>query len=104
MNRLGLVFEEAVFDKIRVCNNHCLFCFVHQLPAAQRATLYVRDDDYRLSFLQGSYITLTNLSESDWRRIEKLHLSPLYISVHATDPQVRQKLLGLKLPGGSLIS
>jgi putative radical SAM enzyme (TIGR03279 family) len=96
---LGLVFEEAVFDKIRVCNNHCLFCFVHQLPAAQRASLYVRDDDYRLSFLHGSYITLTNLTESDWQRIEKLHLSPLYISVHATDPEIRQKLLGAKTAG-----
>jgi putative radical SAM enzyme (TIGR03279 family) len=93
---LGLVLSELVFDKIRVCKNHCLFCFVHQLPSAQRASLYIRDDDYRLSFLQGSYITLTNLSESDWQRIEKLHLSPLYISVHATDPQIRQMLLGSK--------
>jgi putative radical SAM enzyme (TIGR03279 family) len=99
---LGLVFEEAVFNKIRVCNNHCLFCFVHQLPAAQRASLYVRDDDYRLSFLQGSYVTLTNLTESDWQRIERLHLSPLYISVHATDPDVRKKLLGTET-GGNIV-
>ncbi len=96
---LGLKLEGAIFDKIRVCNNHCLFCFVHQLPAAGRSSLYVKDDDYRLSFLQGGYITLTNLSEADWRRIEKLHLSPLYISVHATDSEVRQKLLGLKSAG-----
>ncbi len=96
---LGLKLEGAIFDKIRVCKNHCLFCFVHQLPAAGRSSLYVKDDDYRLSFLQGSYITLTNLSEADWRRIEKLHLSPLYISVHATDSEVRQKLLGPKSAG-----
>jgi putative radical SAM enzyme (TIGR03279 family) len=96
---LGLGLEETVFDKIRVCNNHCLFCFVHQLPSNARASLYVRDDDYRLSFLQGSYITLTNLTETDWRRIEKLHLSPLYISVHATDPQIRKTLLGTKTAG-----
>ncbi|HBF36521.1 MAG TPA: DUF512 domain-containing protein [Firmicutes bacterium] len=96
---LGLVLEDAIFDKIRVCHNNCLFCFVHQLPAKGRSSLYVKDDDYRLSFLQGGYITLTNLSEADWRRIEKLHLSPLYISVHATDPQIRQKLLGVKNAG-----
>ena len=96
---LGLKLEEVIFDKIRVCNNHCLFCFVHQLPASGRSSLYVKDDDYRLSFLQGSYITLTNLSEADWRRIENLHLSPLYISVHATDPWVREKLLGVKNAG-----
>jgi putative radical SAM enzyme (TIGR03279 family) len=93
---LGVSFENVVFDGIRECANHCLFCFVHQLPARQRATLYIRDDDYRLSFLHGAYITFTNLTESDWRRIERLHLSPLYVSVHATDPAVRQKLLGVK--------
>jgi putative radical SAM enzyme (TIGR03279 family) len=93
---LGLAFEELVFDGIRSCDNHCLFCFVHQMPAGQRASLYIMDDDYRLSFLQGAYITLTNLSEEDWRRIERLRLSPLYVSVHATDPVVRAKLLGSK--------
>lgn len=96
---LGLVFAEEVFDRIRECTNHCLFCFVHQLPPGQRKTLYVRDDDYRLSFLHGCYITLTNLSEADWQRIERLHLSPLYVSVHATDPAVRRKLLGSKAGG-----
>lgn len=96
---LGLGFETAVFDGIRTCCNHCLFCFVHQLPSGQRASLYIQDDDYRLSFLQGSYITLTNLTGADWERIEKLHLSPLYISVHATDPVVRQRLLGSKKAG-----
>lgn len=99
---LGLSFTEAVFDGVRVCSNHCLFCFVHQLPAGERASLYLQDDDYRLSFLQGSYITLTNLTEEDWRRIEKLHLSPLYVSVHATDPEVRRKLLGSREAGSIL--
>ncbi len=91
---LGLGFEAAVFDGIKTCKNHCLFCFVHQLPPGQRDSLYIQDDDYRLSFLQGSYVTLTNLTEADWDRVESLHLSPLYISVHATDPVVRKKLLG----------
>lgn len=96
---LGLTFEDNIYDRVEECVNHCLFCFVHQLPQGQRATLYVQDDDYRLSFLQGCYITLTNLSETDWKRIEDLNLSPLYISVHATEPLVRQKLLGSKKAG-----
>lgn len=98
---LGLDFETAVFDGIRTCSNHCLFCFVHQLPPGQRSSLYIQDDDYRLSFLQGSYITLTNLTEADWERITKMRLSPLYISVHATDPLIRRKLLGSK-EGGAI--
>ncbi len=93
---LGLTFEEDLFDGMRTCSNHCIFCFVHQMPPGQRASLYIRDDDYRLSFLQGSYITLTNLTAADWHRIEKWRLSPLYISVHATDPGVRKLLLGSK--------
>ena len=96
---LGICFASELFDGIRSCANHCLFCFVHQLPKGQRASLYIQDDDYRLSFLQGSYITLTNLTAADWSRIQDLHLSPLYISVHATDPLVRQKLLGTKAAG-----
>ncbi len=91
---LGLSFETAVFDGIKTCRNHCLFCFVHQLPSGQRDSLYIKDDDYRLSFLQGSYVTLTNLTAADWERIERLHLSPLYISVHATDQMARERLLG----------
>lgn len=91
---LGLEFEEAVFDGITPCANRCVFCFVDQMPPGQRSTLYVKDDDYRLSFLQGSYITLTNLKPRDWARIERLRLSPLYISVHATRPEVRRALLG----------
>lgn len=93
---LGIKFAAELFDGIRKCANHCLFCFVHQLPSGQRASLYIQDDDYRLSFLQGSYITLTNLTEADWSRIKSLHLSPLYISVHATEALVREKLLGTK--------
>lgn len=96
---LGLLFETAVFDGIHACSNHCLFCFVHQFPAGQRSTLYVQDDDYRLSFLDGCYITLTNLTEADWQRIERMRLSPLYVSVHATDPLIRQRLLGSKAAG-----
>lgn len=90
---LGLEFAEPLFDGIRRCNNHCNFCFVAQLPPGLRPSLYLRDDDYRLSFLHGSYITLTNLAESDWARIAEQRLSPLYVSVHATDVVLRRRLL-----------
>lgn len=76
------------------CGNHCIFCFVHQLPKGLRRPLYVKDEDYRLSFLQGTYVTLSNLKPSELRRIITQRLSPLYISVHAVDPVVREKLLG----------
>jgi putative radical SAM enzyme (TIGR03279 family) len=91
---LGLDFARPLFDGIRRCNNHCGFCFVAQLPPGLRPSLYVKDDDYRLSFLHGSYVTLTNLNESDWARIAEQHLSPLYVSVHATDVALRRRLLG----------
>lgn len=92
---LGLQFAQPTFDQgIRRCNNHCEFCFVSQMPPGLRPSLYVRDDDYRYSFLFGNYITLTNLSQEDWRRIEQQHLSPLYVSVHATDPHLRRRMLG----------
>jgi putative radical SAM enzyme (TIGR03279 family) len=91
---LGVRFTSDVFDGLRTCDNRCLFCFVDQLPADVRPTLLVKDDDYRLSFLHGNYVTLTNLSEEDVRRILRLRLSPLYISVHATDPALRGRLLG----------
>lgn len=91
---LGIDFEEAVFDRITPCANRCVFCFVDQMTSGQRPSLYIKDDDYRLSFLQGSYITLTNLRPADWERIRRLRLSPLYVSVHATDPAVREYLLG----------
>jgi len=91
---LGLEFTQPTFDGIRRCNNRCEFCFVAQMPAGLRPSLYVRDDDYRHSFLFGNYITLTNLDEADWERIGKQHLSPLYVSVHATDIERRRRVLG----------
>jgi putative radical SAM enzyme (TIGR03279 family) len=88
---MGLAFEEM---RLRQCNNKCVFCFLHQMPKGLRRTLYFEDDDYRLSFLHGSYVTLTNLNDADLQRIIDQRLSPQYISVHATDPEVRQQLLG----------
>ena len=90
---LGLGFTEALFDGLRQCNNRCPFCFIDQQPPGRRGSLYLKDDDYRLSFLYGSYLTLTNLTEADWQRIEAQRLSPLYVSVHATDPDLRARLL-----------
>ncbi|MDF5720536.1 MAG: TIGR03279 family radical SAM protein [Rhizonema sp. PD37] len=90
---LGLEFATALFDGLIQCNNHCPFCFIDQQPPGKRSTLYFKDDDYRLSFLYGSYLTLTNLSQREWQRIEQMRLSPLYVSVHATDPEVRIRLL-----------
>lgn len=90
---LGIIFESAVFDKIKPCLNKCIFCFVDQQPEGLRDSLYVKDDDYRLSYLQGTYITLTNLSNKDKQRIEKLGLGPFYISVHTTNPELRVKML-----------
>jgi putative radical SAM enzyme (TIGR03279 family) len=90
---LGLGFSEALFDGLKQCNNRCPFCFIDQQPPGRRRSLYLKDDDYRLSFLYGSYLTLTNLSDADWHRIEEQRLSPLYVSVHATDPELRSRLL-----------
>ncbi len=90
---LGLGFTEALFDGLKQCNNACPFCFIDQQPPGKRRSLYLKDDDYRLSFLYGSYLTLTNLSEADWRRIEAQRLSPLFVSVHATEPELRSRLL-----------
>ncbi len=90
---LGAVFSQAVFDKIKVCRNRCQFCFVDQMPPNMRASLYIKDDDYRLSFLQGSYVTLTNLTRQDIGRIKRERLSPLYVSVHTTEPDLRRQLL-----------
>jgi putative radical SAM enzyme (TIGR03279 family) len=91
---LGLECEPPAPAEISTCANKCVFCFIHQLPRGLRKSLYVKDDDYRLSFLHGNYITLTDLPESEIRRILDLRLSPLYISVHATDPELRRFLLG----------
>ncbi len=90
---LGIIFECAVFDRVKPCLNKCIFCFVDQQPKGLRDTLYVKDDDYRLSYLQGTYITTTNLTEEDKERISKLHLGPFYISVHTTNPELRVKML-----------
>ncbi|MCL6429963.1 MAG: DUF512 domain-containing protein [Anaerolineae bacterium] len=92
----GVAFEQALFDGLRACANHCPFCFLKGLPDGLRPSLYVRDDDYRLSFLHGSFVTLTNLDEADWERLAEQRLSPLYVSVHATDPDLRRRLLGTR--------
>lgn len=95
---LGLVFETDCFDGIMHCRNKCVFCFVDQLPPGLRSSLYIKDDDYRLSFLHGNFVTLTDLPPKDLHRILTFHLSPLYISVHTTDPMLRGKMLGRKKP------
>lgn len=90
---LGLEFETALFDGLIQCVNRCPFCFIDQQPPGKRETLYLKDDDYRLSFLYGSYLTLTNIPPTEWARIAQMRLSPLYVSVHATDGEVRSRLL-----------
>jgi len=92
-DELGLAFTEALFDGLKQCNNQCPFCFIDQQPSGKRKSLYLKDDDYRLSFLYGSYLTLTNLSEQDWLRIDQQRLSPLFVSVHSTEPGLRSQLL-----------
>ena len=96
---LGLEFEAAVFDKVNTCYNNCIFCFVDQMIPGMRPGLYVRDDDYRLSFLYGNFITLTNLKEEDFQRIIQTHMTPLYVSVHATDAQVRCQMMHNRFAG-----
>ena len=96
---IGLEFESAVFDGVRQCANKCVFCFVEQMPQGMRSSLYVRDDDYRLSFLYGNFITLTNLTNKDKQRIRRLHLSPLYISVHTTNDELRAGMMNNKKAG-----
>jgi len=91
---LGIIFESAVFDRIIPCTNKCIFCFVDQQPLGMRDSLYVKDDDYRLSYIQGTYITLTNLKPEHRKRIEESRLGPLYVSVHTTNPDLRCKMLG----------
>ncbi len=96
---LGMEFESAVFDRVATCYNKCVFCFVDQMIPGMRKSLYVRDDDYRLSFLYGNFITLTNLNDEDFERIIKTHMSPLYVSVHATDPDVRCTMMKNRFAG-----
>lgn len=93
---IGLVFEEELIDKPRNCANKCIFCFMDQLPPKVRETLVFKDDDYRLSFMTGNYVTFTNSGYKDLERIVKYHLSPINISVHATTPEVRKKMLNNK--------
>ncbi len=90
---LGLSIDSAVFDRIRTCDNHCSFCFIYQLPKGMRRSLYVKDDDFRLSFLYGNYTTLTRFTEFDFERVLEEGLSPLYVSIHTTDPELRAEML-----------
>ncbi|MGD9935249.1 MAG: DUF512 domain-containing protein [Dehalococcoidia bacterium] len=91
---IGIEFERATWDDVTLCNNNCFFCFLKGLPKGLRKPLYLKDDDYRLSFLHGNFVTLTNLDESDWDRLAEQRLSPLNISVHATDLKLRRSMLG----------
>ncbi|HET6917826.1 MAG TPA: DUF512 domain-containing protein [Acidimicrobiales bacterium] len=90
---LGIEVDAPLFDRVRTCDNHCEFCFIHQLPKGLRRSLYTRDDDYRLSFLYGNFTTLTRFTEADLERVVTEGLSPLWVSIHATDPQVRARML-----------
>lgn len=90
----GITFADPTFDGVRICENACPFCFIKQIPKGMRRSLYVMDDDYRYSMLYGSFVTLTNLSEDDWKRIEEERLGPLHVSVHATNPELRATLVG----------
>jgi NifB/MoaA-like Fe-S oxidoreductase len=90
---LGAEVSSALFDQVRTCDNHCEFCFIYQLPKGLRPSLYVKDDDYRLSFLYGNFTTLTRFTESDLERIIDEGLAPLYVSIHATDPELRARML-----------
>lgn len=99
---LGLVFETYLMDQMKRCSNGCVFCFIDQLPKGMRDTLYVKDDDARLSFLMGNYISLTNLSEADVQRILKMHISPVNVSVQTTNPELRIKMLRNRRAGEAL--
>jgi NifB/MoaA-like Fe-S oxidoreductase len=90
---LGLSIDSAVFDRIRTCDNHCSFCFIYQLPKGMRRSLYVKDDDFRLSFLYGNYTTLTRFTEFDLERVVEERLSPLFVSIHTTNPALRAEML-----------
>jgi putative radical SAM enzyme (TIGR03279 family) len=97
---LGVEVQSAVFDRVRTCDNHCEFCFIYQLPKGMRRSLYLKDDDYRLSFLYGNFTTLTRFTEADLERVITERLSPLHVSIHATDPDVRSVML--KNPRGAM--
>jgi putative radical SAM enzyme (TIGR03279 family) len=97
---LGIEVSSAVFDRVRTCDNHCEFCFIYQLPKGMRSSLYMKDDDYRLSFLYGNFTTLTRFTEADLERVVTERLSPLHVSIHSTDPVVRSQML--KNPRGGM--
>ena len=99
---LGVEFESYLMDRARSCANNCVFCFIDQLPKGMRPTMYFKDDDARLSFLLGNYITLTNLSEREIQRIIDLHISPINVSVHTTDPERRRRMLRNPRAGESI--
>lgn len=99
---LGIEFENGLMDEYRSCHNKCIFCFIDQMPAGMRETLYFKDDDSRLSFLQGNYVTLTNMSDYDVERIIRYHLSPINISFQTTNPQLRCKMLNNRFAGEAL--
>ncbi len=99
---LGLTFENGLMSEYRSCTNKCIFCFIDQMPPGMRDTLYFKDDDSRLSFLQGNYVTLTNMKEKDIDRIIRFHLSPINISVHTTDPELRCRMLHNRFAGKAL--
>lgn len=99
---IGLIFENGLMDDYRSCSNKCIFCFIDQMPPGMRETLYFKDDDARLSFLQGNYITLTNLKQKDMERIVRYHLSPINISVHTTNPRLRCQMLHNRFAGDAL--
>src|SRR5206468_6494504 len=90
---LGVEVQSALFDQVRTCDNHCEFCFIYQLPKGMRTSLYLKDDDYRLSFLYGNFTTLTRFTEADLERVVTGKLGPLYVSIHSTDPDVRARML-----------
>jgi len=99
---LGVEIQSAVFDRVRTCDNHCEFCFIYQLPKGMRRSLYLKDDDYRLSFLYGNFTTLTRFTESDLERVITERLSPLHVSIHATDHETRNRMLKNNRGGMSL--
>ncbi len=99
---LGLEFENGLMDEYRSCRNRCIFCFIDQMPKGMRDTLYFKDDDSRLSFLQGNYVTLTNMDDRDIHRIIRYHLSPINISFHTTNPELRCKMLNNRFAGEAL--
>ena len=99
---LGIIFEQGLMDEYRSCRNKCIFCFIDQMPKGMRETLYFKDDDSRLSFLQGNYITLTNMSDHDIERIVNYHMEPINISFHTTNPELRCKMLHNRFAGDAL--